>query len=129
MTRKTCFVMNSYSDHKRLLIVTNTRADANKRSDYLRRNGYEVDCATGTDVAISMTRTHSYDVALLVLDCDCSEIARLAAQIQKLNPNCLVACLADCSKAIPPLPAHRMLWKGEPLEYFKARVDALAAIA
>ena len=47
----------------------------------------------------------------------------------KRNPNAMIACLADCKKAIPPLPCDRLLWKGEPLEYFLARVEALAATA
>lgn len=128
MTGKSCFTVNSLSGRKRLLIVANTHVDAAQRSDYLRRNGYEVDCAAGGDVALAMTSTHSYDVVVLALDCD-SSLPELAARIQKLNPNAMVACLADCKKAIPPLPCDRMLWKGEPLEYFKARVDALAATA
>ena len=127
MNQKTCLAINSFSARKRLLIVANTRVDADQRSEYLRRNGYEVDCASGSDVAISMTRTHSYDVVVLTIDCD--QIAELAARIQKLNPNAMVACLADCKKAIPPLPCDRLLWKGEPLEYFLARVEALAATA
>ena len=127
MTQKSCFAIDSYSARKRLLIVANTRVDADQRSEYLRRNGYEVDCATGTDVALSLTRSHSYDVVVLALDCD--DVASVAARIQKLNPNALVACLADCKKAIPPLPCDRMLWKGEPLEYFLARLEALSAIA
>jgi CheY-like chemotaxis protein len=129
MAQKSCFAINSISVRKRMLIVGSTRFDANQQTDFLRRRGYEVDCASRGDVAISMTRTHSYDVVVLALDCDSPRIAELAARIQKLNPNALVTCLADCKKALPPLPAHRMLWKGEPLEYFLARVEALAATA
>jgi len=127
MNQKSCFAINSYSARKRLLIVANTRVDADQRSEFLRRNGYEVDCATGSDVALNMTRTHSYDVVVLALDCN--EVAEIAARIQKLNPNAMIACLADCKKTIPPLPCDRLLWKGEPLEYFLARLEALAATA
>jgi CheY-like chemotaxis protein len=129
MNRKSHFVINSLSTRKRLLMVANTRVDADQRSDFLRRNGFEVDCATGTDVALTMSRTHSYDVVVLALDSDCHVIANLAEQIQKANPNAMVACLADCKKPVPPLPCDRMLWKGEPLEYFLARVETLAATA
>lgn len=127
MNSKPCFATNALSSRKRLLIVANTCADADQRSEYLRRNGYEVDCATEKDVALALSRTHSYDVVVLALEC--AGIAELADHIQKLNPNAMVACLADCKKAIPPLPCDRMLWKGEPLEYFLARVEALAATA
>jgi len=129
MNHKPCLAIHSYTARKRLLIVTSTCADANQRSEYLRRNGYEVDCATGSEPALSLARTHSYDVVVLALDPGTPGIAGLAARIQKRNPNAMIACLADCKKAIPPLPCDRLLWKGEPLEYFLARVEALAATA
>ena len=129
MNHKSSFAVTSISARKRMLIVANTRVDADLRSDYLRRNGYEVDCASGSDVALTLSRTRSYDVVLLAVDNDCGEIAALAHQLQKNNPNALVACLADCKKPVPHLPCDRMLWKGEPLEYFLARVETLAATA
>jgi CheY-like chemotaxis protein len=129
MAQKSCFAITSISARKRLLIVANTRVDASQRSEFLRRNGYEVDCAASGEDALNLSRTRTYDVVLLALNCESPKIAALAARIQKLNPNALVACLADCKKALPPVPAHRMLWKGEPLEYFLARVEALAATA
>jgi len=129
MNRKPHLVVNPLSTRKRLLIVANTRVDADQRSEFLRRNGFEVDCAAGRDVALAMSRTRSYDVVVLALDSDCHVIANLAGAIQKANPNAMVACLADCKKPVPPLPCDRMLWKGEPLEYFLARVETLAATA
>jgi CheY-like chemotaxis protein len=119
----------SLSARKRLLIVANTRVDADQRSEFLRRNGYEVDCATGSDVALSMARTRSYDVVVLALEGESIDVAFLAKAIQKSNPNAMVACLADCKKPVPLLPPNRMLWRGEPLEYFLARVETLAATA
>jgi len=129
MSTKHCFAMNSLSARKRLLFVATTRADADQRSEFLRRNGYEVDCASRRDMALSMSRARSYDVVLLALDCGSPQIAALADEIERQNPNTLVACMADCSKSIPAFPCHRMLWKGEPLEYFLARINALAATA
>jgi len=129
MGTKHCFEMNTLSGRKRLLMVAGTRKDADQRSEILRRNGYDVDCACRSDIALTLSRTHSYDVVLLALECESPQIAAIADEIQKLNPNALVACIADCGKAIPPLPCDRMLWKGEPLEYFLARVNALAATA
>jgi len=123
MTRKP-YELSSLSARKRLLMVASTLPDAGYRSEFLRRNGYEVDFASGSEMALAMSRTHSYDVVLLCVDTPGLEV--LATRIQRLNPNALVACLADCSKAIPALPCDRMLWKGEPMEYFLARVNALA---
>jgi len=129
MNPKTCVAVGSLSNRKRLLIVAKSDAAAHHRSEYLRRNGYEVDCASGLSNALQMSRARSYDMVVLALDGDSMNIKKLATQIQRLNPNALVTCLADCSKAIPPLPSHRMLWSSEPLEYFLARVEALAATA
>jgi len=112
---------------KRLLIVAPTCVDADQRSEYLRLRGYQVDCAPNAAVALSLSYQHSYDIVVLAIDSDHLGIAQLADQLQKLNPNSTVTCLADCKKPIPPLPCDRMLWKGEPLEYFVARVEALAA--
>jgi CheY-like chemotaxis protein len=125
MNRKTDLAL--ISGRKRLLLVASTLPDAGFRSEFLRRNGYEVDFASGPETAITMSRTRSYDVVLLYVETPAVET--LAGRIQRLNPNALVACLADCSKAIPALPCHRMLWKAEPMEYFLARVNALAATA
>jgi len=129
MNHKSCFAMPSLSSRKRLLIVAKTGTAAHQRSEFLRRNGYEVDCASGLTGAIAMSRMRSYDMVVLALNGDCANIKKVASQIQKLNPNTLVTCFADCSKAIPPLASDRMLWTGEPLEYFLARVEALAATA
>ena len=120
--------MPSLSSRKRLLIVAKTGSAVQQRSEFLRRHGYEVDCATGLNSALNLTRTHSYDMVVLTFNGDCANIKKVASQIQKLNPNTLVTCLANTNK-IPPLPSHRMLWTGEPLEYFLARVEALAATA
>jgi hypothetical protein len=128
MNQKACFVLPSLSRRKRVLIVTKANTEAQQRSEFLRRNGYEVDCASSLNGAVTLTRTHSYDLVVLAVN-DCSAIKKTAAQIQRLNPNTLITCLTDVRKAIPPLPSHRMLWSGEPLEYFLARVEALAATA
>ncbi|MGZ4786957.1 MAG: hypothetical protein ACXVZX_00450 [Terriglobales bacterium] len=129
MNRKSHFVMQPLSTRKRLLLIANPPMDADQRAEFLRRNGYEVDCVTTSDLALVMARTHSYDVVVVALDDDCNEVTFLATAIQKSNPNAMVACLADCKKPVPQLPFDRMLWKGEPLEYFLARVEALAATA
>ena len=129
MNRKAHFVITSISARKRLLMVANTRMDADRRAEFLRRNGFEVDCAVCSDDAIHLSRSHSYDVVVLALEGDCHVVADLATILQKTSPNAMVACLADCKKPVPPLPCDRMLWKGEPLEYFLARVETLAAIA
>ena len=128
MNYKSVFAMPSLSTRKRVLIVTKAGAAAQQRSEFLRRNGYEVDTASSLASAVEMTRTHSYDLVVLALN-DYADIKKVASQIQRLNPNTLITCLTDVRKAIPPLPSHRMLWTGEPLEYFLARVEALAATA
>jgi len=129
MNRKSHFVMQPLSTRKRLLMVANTHVDAEQRSEFLRRHGYDVDCASGSDVALTLVRNRSYDVVVLALEDECGDVTFLAKAIQKSNPNAMVACLADCKKPVPQVPCHRMLWKGEPLEYFLARVEALAATA
>ncbi len=127
MNRKTSFAITSLSGRKRLLLVAETRGDAGLRSEFLRRNGYDVDFASGAAMALAMARTHSYDLVLMAVDTPA--LKALAAKVQRLNPNAAVAYLADCSQSIPPMPCYRMLWKGEPLEYFLARVETLTATA
>lgn len=127
MNHKPAFSMTSLSARKRLLFVAGSLGDAGLRSDFLRRNGYDVDFANGPAMALAMARTHSYDIVLMGVDTPA--LKALAARVQKLNPNAAVAYLADCSKTIPPMPCYRMLWKGEPLEYFLARVETLTATA
>lgn len=127
MNRKSSFAVTSLSGRKRLLLVADNAGEVGLRSEFLRRNGYDVDFANGAAMAQAMARTHSYDIVLMAIECPA--LKTLAAKLQRLNPNATVACLADCSKAIPPLPCSRMLWKGEPLEYFLARVETLAATA
>ena len=127
MNRKPSFAMTSFSGCKRLLFVAEHLGDAGLRSEFLRRHGYEVDFANGAAMALAMARTHSYDLVLMAVDTPA--LKALASKLQRLNPNATVACLADCSQAIPQMPGYRMLWKGEPLEYFLARVETLAATA
>lgn len=128
MNQKPTFAaVTSISCRKRLLFVAERLGDAGLRSEFLRRNGYDVDFANGSGMALAMARTHSYDIVLMGVDTPA--LNALAAKLQRLNPNATVAYLADCSQVIPPMPCYRMLWKGEPLEYFLARVETLAAIA
>lgn len=127
MNRKPTFAISSLSGRKRLLFVAERLGDAGLRSDFLRRNGYDVDFANGAAMALAMARTHSYDIVLMGVETPA--LKALAAKIQRLNRNATVAYIADCSQAIPPMPCYRMLWKGEPLEYFLARVETLAATA
>ena len=127
MNGKPTLAMTSLSGRKRLLFVADRLGDAGLRSEFLRRNGYEVDFANGTAMALAMARTHSYDIVLMGVDTPA--LKALASKLQRLNPNATVAYIADCGQAIPPMPCYRMLWKGEPLEYFLARVETLAATA
>jgi hypothetical protein len=76
-----------------------------------------------------MGRTKNYDLIVLTLDEDPSILENLAGELQMSNPDAMITCLADCKKPIPPLPCDYLLWMGEPLEYFAARVEALAAVA
>jgi hypothetical protein len=63
------------------------------------------------------------------VDIENCHLDKLCRKLQRLNPNSTIACLADCKKPLPAMPPDRLLWKGEPLEYFTARIDALAATA
>jgi hypothetical protein len=128
MAAKSTFAMRPLESRKRVLLVCAANGDAVARLEFLRRRGYEVDTASCGEAAVTMARTHSYD--LIVLPADLPDgLSRLFRRLQRLNPNSTVACLADCKKPIPALPSGRWLWKGEPLEYFLARVDALAYTA
>jgi len=127
MNVKPSFAMTSLSVRKRLLFVGDRLGDAGLRSEFLRRNGYEVDFANGAAMALAMARTHSYDIVLMGVETPA--LKALATKVQRLNPNATVGYLADCGQVIPPMPCYRMLWKGEPLEYFLARVETLAATA
>ena len=128
MARKATFVMRPLRTQKRVLLVVGNRDDAARRSDFLRHSGYDVDSCAGADAAVSMARIHSYDLIVLPVDGK-PGVEKLCRRLQRLNPNSTVACLADCKKPIPSLPASRLLWQGEPLEYFLARLDALSSIA
>jgi len=129
MAHKSTFVMRPIGTQKRVLLLVANREDASRRSEVLRRRGYEVDFATCTEAALNMSRSHSYDIIVVPVDLDCDGLERLTRKLQRLNPNSTVVCLADCKKPIPSLPSYKLLWKGEPLEYFLARVDALSATA
>jgi CheY-like chemotaxis protein len=121
------FPIDSQLHHKRVLIVSSTCVDTERRSEYLRLRGYEVDCACNGDIALKLSRTRDYDLIVLALDSEDRSLRQVAEQLQRFNPRSTVTCLADCKKPIPILPCHGMLWKGEPLEYFAARVEALSA--
>jgi len=112
---------------KRLLIVGSTCFDTDQRSEYLRLRGYDVDCTPDLNAALDLSRSHTYDLIVLALDPEDHSISKVAEQLKRINPNSTITCLADCKKPIPPLPCHSMLWMGEPLEYFAARVEALSA--
>jgi len=127
MNRKSTFAVTSLSGRKRLLLVADNAGESGLRSEFLRRNGYDVDFANGAALALAMARTHSYDIVLMAVETPALKV--LASKLQRLNPNATVGYLADCSKTLPPMPCSRMLWKGEPLEYFLARVETLAATA
>jgi hypothetical protein len=118
--------LTSFSGNKRVLIVSETCVDSDERSAYLRSRGFRVDCAGCAETAVRMSRTISYDLVVLTMDV---ATTRLAAELERLNPSAMVTCLADCKKPIPPLRCDRLLWTGEPLEYFAARVETLAATA
>lgn len=126
MDRKEVFPVDRHFARKRLLIVGTTCSDTDQRSEYLRLRGYEVDCASTADAALTLSRSRNYHLIVLTVDSGDRSIARLAEKLKRLNPAGTVTCLADCKKPIPPLPCHSMLWKGEPLEYFAARVEALS---
>jgi CheY-like chemotaxis protein len=127
MAHKALLPLERTASKKRLLIVAATCTDADMRSAYLRTRGYEVDCVSSADSALKMSRINSYDLVVLTIESECLSIQQTAHELQRLNPNSAVACLADCKKPIPPMPCDRLLWKGEPLEYFVARVETLAS--
>ena len=129
MEHKSTFVMRPLGTRKRVLLVGATPTDAQQRSDFLRSRGYEVDSTDCGESALSLSRSHSYDLIVVPVDIANGHLDRLCRKLQRLNPNSTIACLADCKKPIPAMPPDRLLWKGEPLEYFTARIDALAATA
>jgi CheY-like chemotaxis protein len=129
MTHKSSFVMRPLGTRKRVLLVGATASDAEQRSDYLRRRGYEVDFTSNCEVAVTLSRTRSYDLIVLPVELSSGTLERTYRTLQRLNPNSTITCLADCKKPLPALPPDRLLWKGEPLEYFLARVDALSTTA
>jgi len=129
MTQKTAFAMRPLGTRKRVLLVGATPSDAQQRSDFLRSRGYEVDSAVCGESALILSRSHSYDLIVVPVEIANGHLDKLCRKLQRLNPNSTIACLADCKKPLPAMPADRLLWKGEPLEYFLARIDALAATA
>jgi PleD family two-component response regulator len=129
MRRKMCFSVRPYSAPKRVLIMAATVSDCAQRADSLRHRGYEVDCVTCSEAALTQSRSRSYDLVLLAVDTKSASISRLSRQLRKLNPDTTIACLADDRKPIPHIPCSRLLWTAEPMEYFIARVEALAATA
>jgi PleD family two-component response regulator len=129
MAHKSTFALRPLGARKRVLLVATNRDDCEQRSEFLRRRGYEVDCASSTADATAMSRVHSYDIIVLPIDLDCESLDKLGRKLQRQNPNATITCLADCKKPLPSLPGHCLLWKGEPLEYFLARMEALATTA
>lgn len=128
MTRNATFVVRPLRAQKRVLLVVANRDDAERRTDFLRRRGFYVDSCSGADAAVSLSRSNSYDFIVLPVDAT-PAVEKVCRRLQRLNPNTTVACMADCKKPIPSLPAGRLLWEGEPLEYFLARLDTLSASA
>jgi len=129
MAHKSSFVMRPLGTRKRVLLVGATPRDAEQRSDFLRHRGYDVDSVTCGEAAVEISRSHSYDLIVLPVELANGCLEKFCRKLQRLNPNSTIACLADCKKPLPALPPDRLLWKGEPLEYFLARIDALAATA
>jgi PleD family two-component response regulator len=129
MAHKSTFAMRPLGTRKRVLLVSDTLGDAEQRSAFLRSRGYEVDSTVCSESAISLSRSHSYDLIVVPVDIANCHVDTLCRKLQRLNPNSTIACLADCKKPLPAMPPDRLLWKGEPLEYFTARLDALAATA
>jgi len=121
--------MRPLGTRKRVLLVGATPSDAEQRSEFLRRRGYDVDSASCGETAVTLSRSHSYDLIVVPVDLANGRLDKLCRTLQRLNPNSTIACLADCKKPLPAHPPDRLLWKGEPLEYFLARIDALAATA
>jgi CheY-like chemotaxis protein len=129
MTHKSSSSMRPLGTRKRVLLVGATASDAERRCDCLRRRGYEVDSASCCEAAVTLSRSHSYDVIVLPLELTNGSLEKTCRRLQRLNPNSTITCLADSRKPLPALPPDRLLWKGEPLEYFLARVDALSTSA
>ncbi len=129
MEHKSTFAMRPLGTRKRVLLVGATPSDAAQRSEFLRSRGYEVDSTACCELAVTLSRSHSYDLIVLPVELTNGNLGRLCRKLQRLNPNSTIACLADCKKPIPAMPPGRLLWKGEPLEYFTARIDALSATA
>lgn len=129
MAHKSSFAMRPLGSRKRVLLVGASPSDAEQRSEFLRHRGYDVDSAACGESAIAMSRSHSYDLIVLPVESTNGCLEKICRKLQRLNPNTTIACLADCKKPIPALPPDRLLWQGEPLEYFLARIDALAATA
>ena len=129
MTHKSSLVMRPIGARKRVLLVDATASDAAQRSEFLRHRGYDVDSVSCGEAAVEISRSHSYDLIVLPVELTNGCLEKFCRKLQRLNPNSTIACLADCKKPLPSLPPDRLLWKGEPLEYFTARIDALAATA
>jgi len=129
MVHKPNFAGHPIGTRRRVLLVSTNRDDAARRTDYLRTRGYEVDSASGAYDALVLSRMHSYDLIVVPVDVDSIGVEKLSKRLQRLSPNSTIACLADCKKPIPFIPTDSLLWKGAPLEYFLARIDALATIA
>jgi|SRR4051812_29399068 PleD family two-component response regulator len=120
--------LSSLTINKRVLIVADECGDSEERSECLRDRGFRVDCAVGGDAAVRMSRSVAYDLIVLAMDSAFS-VCDLATELQTVRKDVMITCLADCWETIPPLPCDRLLWTSEPLEYFAARVEALAAAA
>ncbi|HWR14229.1 MAG TPA: hypothetical protein VN577_05345 [Terriglobales bacterium] len=129
MAQRSSFVLRPLGSQKRVLLVATSYQDAAERSECLRRRGYEVDSASCAEAAMTMTRSRSYDIIVIPVELNAVCAEDLSRKLQRLNPNATIACLADCKKPLPSLPPGRLLWKGEPLEYFIARFEALAHTA
>jgi PleD family two-component response regulator len=129
MNHKPSLPAHPIGSRKRVLLVVTNRDDAARRCDVLRERGYDVDSVSGANDAVTFSRMHSYDLIVLPVDVDSIGVEKLSRRLHRLSPNSRIACLADGKKPIPSMPACSMLWKGEPLEYFLARIDALATSA
>src|SRR3954468_9454343 len=113
MAHKPTFAMRPLGSRKRVLLVVANRDDAARRSDVLRRRGYEVDSADGANDAVILSRQNSYDLIVLPVNLDSICVEKLSRRLQRLSPNSTIACLADSKKPLPAMPAGRLLWTGE----------------
>ena len=129
MESKSTFALRPLGTRKRVLLIGATPSDVEQRSEFLRNRGYDVDSTACGESAITLSRSHSYDLIVVPVEIANGRLNTLCRKLQRLNPNSTIACLADCKKPLPAMPPDRLLWKGEPLEYFTARIDALAATA